>query len=275
RLFDEPVVGGFELDNYPDVAALQERWAQEQARLSRNLNAMSEGDLARSFTRERAGKTLSIRLWQALLHLVNHGTQHRAECAAILTGFGHSPGNLDMTVYIGQQKPDSAGQQMSIAAIQLLYAYNEWANARIFKQAAKLEMSQLRQANDHGWGSMFGALAHILDAEYGWRHFLKHDADVKWLEESDFADCHALQARWAEENVQLQRFVNSLNDADMQRRVYYDSEGDRGSHILWHCLWHLVNHGTQHRAECAALLTDLGHSPGDVDFTVFLSQASS
>ena len=116
---------------------------------------------------------------------------------------------------------------------------------------------------------------HILDAEYGWRHFLEHDTDVKWLEASDFADFPAVQSRWAEENAELQRFVNGLADDDMLRLVYYDIEGNRGSHILWHCLWHVVNHGTQHRAECAALLTDLGHSPGDVDFTVFLSQQNS
>lgn len=275
RLFDEPAAGGYESEDYVDVAALQERWEQEQTRLARNLNAMSEADLARVYTRERAGQTLTVSLWQALLHLANHGTQHRAECAAILTGFGHSPGNLDMTVYIGQQRPNSAGQQMSAAAMQLLYVYNEWANARIFNRAAQLEPAQLRQANEHGWGNMFGALVHILDAEYGWRHFLEHDTDVKWLEASDFADYPAVQTRWAEENAQLQRFVNNLTDDDMLRLVHYDIEGDRGSHILWHCLWHVVNHGTQHRAECAALLTDFGHSPGDMDFTVFLRQLNS
>ncbi|MCB0024762.1 MAG: hypothetical protein KDD91_17125, partial [Caldilinea sp.] len=40
--------------------------------------------------------------------------------------------------------------------------------------------------------------------------------------------------------------------------------------VRWHCLLHVVNHGTYHRGETAALLTGLGHSPGELDFTVYL-----
>ena len=40
-----------------------------------------------------------ITLWQALAHVVNHGTQHRSEAAALLTSAGHSPGDLDMIDY--------------------------------------------------------------------------------------------------------------------------------------------------------------------------------
>ena len=37
--------------------------------------------------------------WQALAHVVNHGTQHRSEAAALLTAVARSPGDLDMFDY--------------------------------------------------------------------------------------------------------------------------------------------------------------------------------
>jgi uncharacterized damage-inducible protein DinB len=40
-----------------------------------------------------------VPVWQMLLHLANHGTQHRSEAALLLTGAGRSPGDLDLIDY--------------------------------------------------------------------------------------------------------------------------------------------------------------------------------
>jgi uncharacterized damage-inducible protein DinB len=89
----------------------------------------------------------------------------------------------------------------------------------------------------------------------------------------DFPNLTALQNRWIKEEQEMRAYLAALHDEDMNtHRHYTTAEGEARDRILWHCLLHVVNHGTQHRSEAAALLTDFGHSPGDLDFTVFLNE---
>src|SRR5690606_12805318 len=95
-----------------------------------------------------------------------------------------------------------------------------------------------------------------------------------WAEEvtpDDFATLDDLAARWGDEAAAMRAYLDTLSDADMTGMVRYEVEGGRmRERVRWHCLLHVVNHGTYHRGEAAALLTGLGHSPGELDFTVYL-----
>ncbi|MCY3782074.1 MAG: DinB family protein [Chloroflexi bacterium] len=154
--------------------------------------------------------------------------------------------------------------------IDLLFQYNDWANERILDSAEKASPEQLSAANEFGWGSLRGALVHLMDAEYVWRVLLREGEHVEWLEPEDFPDIAAIRDRWAGERLAFRDYLNSLSDEDLLGTVSYEGRGRTYHRVLWHCLAHVVNHGTQHRAECAALLTGFGQSPGNLDFTEYL-----
>jgi uncharacterized damage-inducible protein DinB len=91
------------------------------------------------------------------------------------------------------------------------------------------------------------------------------------LKPEQFPDFPSLRARWAEEEVRLMDFVNGVSDERLNRTFdYKNTAGQPFTRVLWHIMAHVVNHGTQHRTEAAAMLTDLGHSPGDIDLSIFL-----
>ena len=66
------------------------------------LASLRDEDLERQITYSSAmlpGRVFQLPLWQLMLHLVNHGTQHRSEIAMRLTQLGYSPGELSMSFF--------------------------------------------------------------------------------------------------------------------------------------------------------------------------------
>jgi uncharacterized damage-inducible protein DinB len=163
---------------------------------------------------------------------------------------------------------------MNIRDIHLLYDYNYWANKKILAASAGVTPEQFNAPASFPYGGLRGTLIHILDAEWGWRNFFMNDNwDTDDLNEADFPTLESIKERWVMEEKEMRAWLASLRDDDLEMHRYYNTyKGEPRDRILWHCLVHVVNHGTQHRSEAAAILTDCGHSPGDLDFTVFLNE---
>jgi len=163
---------------------------------------------------------------------------------------------------------------MHVDQIKLLYNYNYWANARILQAAAGVSNVQFTAPSRLSHGGLRGTLVHTLGAEWIWRKRCHEGVSPTALPAVDeFATLADLQARWQTEETAMRSFLESLNDSDLTGVVKYRSTSGRPQeHVLWQILVHLVNHGTQTRSEAAVLLTEYGHSPGDLELILYLRQ---
>jgi uncharacterized damage-inducible protein DinB len=80
-----------EREPLPSISELMQRWEEEWAAVDAWLKEVTQGFIDHVVD--------GVPVWQMLMHLVNHGTQHRSEAAALLTAKGRSPGELDLINY--------------------------------------------------------------------------------------------------------------------------------------------------------------------------------
>jgi uncharacterized damage-inducible protein DinB len=161
---------------------------------------------------------------------------------------------------------------ITLKEIQLIYDYYYWANHKILSQTALVTLEQFIAPASFPYGGLRGTLVHLVEAENGWLSRMKGLGEGPEFDPQDFPTfAHLEQCMAAEENA-MRLYLSGLSDSDLQGHVRYILPDGRRDRILWRCLYHLANHGTQHRAEAAALLTEYDHSPGDIDFNVFLDE---
>ena len=113
-----------------------------------------------------------------------------------------------------------------------------------------------------------------MGAEWAWRQRCHVGVSpTKLLDPAQFPTLELLRRRWDEEEAAMRAYVNNLSNANLQRVVEYQNTAGRPfRRVLWQILLHVVNHGTQHRGEAALYLTTFGHSPGDIDLSVYYAQ---
>lgn len=160
---------------------------------------------------------------------------------------------------------------MQPTEIQLLYDYNHWATARILSAMEQLPADIFTEPNTLVWGSLRGTLVHVMRAEWAWHARCLGTSPPALPDEDEFSTLANLIARWRDVEAAMRALVTGIGTKDLTRMIHYrTTSGIAQAQPLWQILVHVVNHGTQHRAEVAHVLTELGASPGDVDFIVYL-----
>jgi uncharacterized damage-inducible protein DinB len=162
---------------------------------------------------------------------------------------------------------------MSLEVIQLQYEYNAWANQRVLDTAAQLSPAQLQEKSSASFESIFDTLVHTMSAQWIWLSRWQGQSPTVMIAPNDFSDLSAVRERWDKIEQDTQAFVVQLDEATfMQTEVAYtNTKGKSFSYPLWQLMLHQVNHATQHRSEVAAIMTQLGHSPGWLDIIMYLN----
>ena len=104
-LADEAAYDATELheDAFPTLAVLRERWLIEQQEMRAYLDTLTEETLNGTIRYVIPGAMRERVVWHILLDVIIHATQHRSEAAALLTGYGQSPGDFDFTMFMNER----------------------------------------------------------------------------------------------------------------------------------------------------------------------------
>jgi uncharacterized damage-inducible protein DinB len=157
--------------------------------------------------------------------------------------------------------------------VRFLFDYDRWATMRVLDAWERLDSSSA--TGPIGDRDLAAILVHTLGAAERWRAAFAGESSPGSRERRPGLPTPAeLRGDWEAEWEHRGRWLAGLDDAAAQG-PFHDPEPEGPDDPiegapLWQMIAHVVNHGTQHRSEAAALLTQAGVSPGDLDMVDFV-----
>ena len=156
---------------------------------------------------------------------------------------------------------------MDAIGLRELYDHHAWAMGKVLARASAVTPEQAAAKPWEGVPSLQDALAHIVSAEGYWlSNWRSRERYVRFRPESVAAVARA----WAALQAETRAFLAGLTDADLTRLLRLSEPIGGGRDTLAAGVTHVLLHAAQHRAEAAALLSEYGHSPGELDYIDFL-----
>ena len=158
---------------------------------------------------------------------------------------------------------------MDKTIIASLYEYGIWANDRLLALAAKLTPEQLARESSKGYLSIHQTFVHLVSADTRWFARWKNETLPTPLTAQDVPTLEAIRRAWEPLIAARRAYLAGLSEDQLREPLSLTFDGRAYTLPRWQGIVQAANHATQHRSEIAAMLTDAGHSPGDIDYLFF------
>ncbi|MBN2556681.1 MAG: hypothetical protein JXA97_12140 [Anaerolineales bacterium] len=156
---------------------------------------------------------------------------------------------------------------MNRDGVSSLYSFNTYANSIVLDFVEALSADAFVRPASPSHGSVQGLLVHMLECE---GFFLAQcQGQVFNLAEADTSTRAGIKKRWLTLQLEQQRYLDSIDNADLPREVVVELGGTTLDVPVWKLLIQPVIHSAHHRGELSIVLTGLGHPMPTVDFLLY------
>lgn len=169
---------------------------------------------------------------------------------------------------------------------ELLAAYNQWMNSKVYEAAGQLSATDLAKDRGAFFGSIFGTLNHILVGDTLWlKRFATHPSCLNSLREvADLQNPTSLDqilfddlGRLSDQRIWLDRqiinWIAELSESDLDFVLsYHDIKGIPAKKRYSSLVLHFFNHQTHHRGQVSTLLSQAGVDIGVTDLLALIPE---
>ena len=159
------------------------------------------------------------------------------------------------------QMPSAVEFQTGDSPLVVLFRHNLWANLRLLDACAALDARQLAETAVGGYGALYDTLNHIVRAEQGYLIHLTGQPPAERLRRDDPPDAERLRALAQRGGEALIALAAAATPEDRVLLVFEDGRWHAPAGLV---LMQAINHATEHRAQVATILTQLGLEPPDM-----------
>jgi uncharacterized damage-inducible protein DinB len=159
---------------------------------------------------------------------------------------------------------------MTVAEVRELFAYNAWANRRIFTALGGLGDEQYFRDLKSSHGGIHGTLCHIVWAEQLWLNRWIGKPKPTVHQGKDLGTLGAAVGRWEEIERERWAFLAGLTERRLEDTVVVQpSTGGEFRHTFREMFRHALDHSSYHRGQLVTMVRQVGATPPNTGLIVF------